>query len=1072
MSSRIFFRRFSLRFFICMFVIVLFLGCAGEKMSVKEAKKVSVTMNKESFVPPPRRIDDILSVLDQPGNFDPETVRKIIASANEEPPMTNNPVTLGGFYNKRGLSAFQLGLYKQQLEDLRKALSYAEKEPGKRRNNFNSITYDKLLFNLAIAEARYGNFSLGISYLEKSVKRKQTLQAAASGQYPRTLKYWLLAEFYLDIGDFQTAEKFIKKGLQLCNQIANANSIRGQGGERYKAYFKIDAARLNATLLEARGQYAEAEPHLRTALKKVEIRFKHRLPFVYIEARTHLANNLSSQGRFIDAELEARKALEAAIGLGGRGSGTTGEIIQSLGYILLLQGRVDEAEKLLNTGIRLLQGSGLSYDSTILIDSILKVCAVYVADQDFTAAIQQYDQVKQAAQENHFYYQKNIELNPDIMFLLIKAGRIDEALPFISKALENYRTFFGTDHPLTAELIALRAMTHAAKGKRQKAIDDFSRAIPILVKGRAEIENNYPKKMRFRFVVEEYLNLLGDIYKGNQEKQFKIDTSAECFKLVQILIESRANKALGATSARAASVHPDLSDLVRKEQDALKQITALKATAQNAMSVSPDQQNPDALQELKTGIRTLTRARSAFLDEIKRRFPKYSDFTDPEPISFATIQQHLHSSEAMLTVFPTSEHTYVWVIPASGSISFNKLNMGRNDVQKMVVNLRKALDPNPKTFGDIPAFNIELAHYLYRQLLEPVKVDWDTIEDLIIIASGPFGQLPFSVLPTKQVTLEKNRSELFSNYREIPWLIRDVSITRQPSISAFTMLRELPKGDPQRKAFVGFGDPIFNKGQLAMASMPEKSKKTILSIRQEAVKVRGIRISEKGNLDSNKIVSIQLEDLKRLPETSDEINSIATVLDADSDQDVFLGVRASENRIKTMDLTDRRIIVFASHALIPGDLDGLSEPAIALCSPSVTGEDEDGLLTMGEVLKLKLNADWVVLSACNSGGSDGQGAEALSGLGQAFFYAGTKALLASMWPVESTSAQKLTTGLFQYQKDNIKLTRARALRKSMLDLIDSSGLKDDATGKIVASYAHPLFWAPFILVGDNGIDVN
>jgi CHAT domain-containing protein len=847
---------------------------------------------------------------------------------------------------------------------------------------------------------------------------------------------------------------------------------RGAGGRRYKARFKIDEARLNATMLEARGQYAEAEPHLRFALNKSEIRYKHSFPLVPIQARRRLAKNLASQGRFIDAELEIRKALEAAIGLGGKGSTTTAELVQTLGYILLLQGRVTEAEKVLNAGIRLLQASGQSYDSTILIDSILRVCTVYVADQNFTAAIQQYDQVRQAAQENQFYYQKNIELNPDVMLLLIKTGRVNEALQFISKALENYGRFFGADHPLTAELIALRAMIHTSKGDKQNALNGFSIAIPILVKERTEIENNYPKKMRFRFIVEEYLKLLGDIYKANQEEQFKVDASAESFKLVQILIESTANKALGATSARAASVHPDLADLTRKEQDLLKQITALKAAAQNALAVSPEQQNPVALKELKNKISSLTGARSAFVDEIKRRFPKYSDFTNPQPISFATIQQHLHSSEVILTVFPTSEHTYVWFIPSSGPIRFNKLNMGKSDVQKMVVDLRKALDPKPKTFGDIPDFNLKLAYHLYRQLFDPINVDWNAFEDLIIIASGPFGQIPFSVLPTTQVSLDQNRSELFSNYRQIPWLIRKVSITRQPSISAFATLRELPQGDPHRKTFIGFGDPVFNKEQLAMVSMPVKDNQSALSIREEPLNVRGIRITEMGELDSNKIISIQLEDLKRLPETSEEIKSIANVLNADPDQDVFLGIRASENLIKTMDLTDRRIIVFASHALIPGDLDGLSEPAIALCSPSVTGEDEDGLLTMGEVLKLRLNADWVVLSSCNSGGSDGQGAEALSGLGQAFFYAGTKALLASMWPVESTSAQKLTTGLFRYQKDKKNLTRARALRKSILDLIDSAGLKNDTTGKIVASYAHPLFWAPFVLVGDNGIDVN
>ena len=168
-----------------------------------------------------------------------------------------------------------------------------------------------------------------------------------------------------------------------------------------------------------------------------------------------------------------------------------------------------------------------------------------------------------------------------------------------------------------------------------------------------------------------------------------------------------------------------------------------------------------------------------------------------------------------------------------------------------------------------------------------------------------------------------------------------------------------------------------------------------------------------------------------------------------------------------MDLSNRKVIAFATHALIPGDLDGLHQPALALSAPSITGNEEDGLLTMDEVLKLKLNADWVVLSACNTGAAAGEGAEALSGLGRAFFYAGTRSILASMWPVETTSAYKLTTGIFKNQMDDVKMTRAKALQKSIVDLIDGPGLIAESTGKTVASYAHPLFWAPFILVGDG-----
>jgi len=167
------------------------------------------------------------------------------------------------------------------------------------------------------------------------------------------------------------------------------------------------------------------------------------------------------------------------------------------------------------------------------------------------------------------------------------------------------------------------------------------------------------------------------------------------------------------------------------------------------------------------------------------------------------------------------------------------------------------------------------------------------------------------------------------------------------------------------------------------------------------------------------------------------------------------------------DLSNRRVLVFATHALVPGDLDGLDQPALALSSPSVTGEKEDGLLTLTEVLKLKLNADWIVLSACNTGAAEGEGSEAVSGLGRAFFYAGTRALLVSMWPVETTSARMLTTGLFRHQQEDRNLPRSEALRRTLLDLIDQEVLKDPETGKIVAAYAHPFFWASFIVVGES-----
>jgi CHAT domain-containing protein len=166
-----------------------------------------------------------------------------------------------------------------------------------------------------------------------------------------------------------------------------------------------------------------------------------------------------------------------------------------------------------------------------------------------------------------------------------------------------------------------------------------------------------------------------------------------------------------------------------------------------------------------------------------------------------------------------------------------------------------------------------------------------------------------------------------------------------------------------------------------------------------------------------------------------------------------------------MNLAGHRIVHFATHGLVPGELNGLTQPALALTAPEVAGVEGDGLLTMDEILALKLNADWVVLSACNTASGDGTGHEAVSGLGRAFFYAGARALLVSNWPVDSVASRHLMTDLFRRYASGAPTAKADSLRQAMITLIDGPGFIDPATGKPAYAYAHPLFWAPFVLVG-------
>ncbi len=139
---------------------------------------------------------------------------------------------------------------------------------------------------------------------------------------------------------------------------------------------------------------------------------------------------------------------------------------------------------------------------------------------------------------------------------------------------------------------------------------------------------------------------------------------------------------------------------------------------------------------------------------------------------------------------------------------------------------------------------------------------------------------------------------------------------------------------------------------------------------------------------------------------------------------------------------------------------GNVEPALVLTPPRVGSTEDDGLLTASEVAKLRLNADLVILSACNTAAADGRpGAEGLSGLAKAFFYAGSRALLVSHWPVFSDATVKLTTGMLERMKAEPEGGLAEALRHSILSLMEDSEKPH---------YAHPMFWAPFVVVGEGG----
>jgi CHAT domain-containing protein len=197
--------------------------------------------------------------------------------------------------------------------------------------------------------------------------------------------------------------------------------------------------------------------------------------------------------------------------------------------------------------------------------------------------------------------------------------------------------------------------------------------------------------------------------------------------------------------------------------------------------------------------------------------------------------------------------------------------------------------------------------------------------------------------------------------------------------------------------------------------------------------------------------------LPQLPETADELKAVAQDLGAPA-ADIHLGRDASVATVKRAPLADYRIIYFATHGLVAGDIKGLAEPSLALTIPSQPTDFDSGLLTASEVAELKLNADWVVLSACNTIAGGKPGAEALSGLARAFFYAGARALLVTHWSVASDAATRLTTTTFDILNADPTLGRAEAMRRAMLAYLDDPAQPRNA---------YPANWGPFSIIGEG-----
>ena len=991
----------------------------------------------------PRSVADITSLLDQ-YQPDPAQVAEHRAVLARDLPAGAGALAQQNFYLKRAYAAQALGLVASQLADLRRAAALV-------RGSEDEWPITRDIF---LAEISAGNFANALKLNEQTI----SMVGSIRGRLPAV--YSAASWMYTVSGDMAGARAALRNIEAVMNGLSRAPAWHRHGNTWVS---HLEQARAN--VLEGEGRYEEAEASRRKSLAAAEralaenpapdsndLASPERVHTLVHIAQQRLAKNLTEQGRFAEAELLMRGVIQGQLMRLGRYSPAVAGSLARFVVLLNEQGRYRDGESMARASIDIHKVIGSAPSALSQVVARRQLGASLVMQSRWQEALAEFEALRadlaQDAAASALYRQGFATYRA---IALIKNGRAQDAVTLLEPALAASMERLGSGNYELAEQRGLLALALAEAGQRQRALAEYAEAAKGLLARAQEAgegEGGAPARAwRLSLILEGYIRLLHDMRQDLVPQRTGFDAAAEAFRLADAVRGQGTQRALSASAARAATSDPALAGMIRKEQDARQQTGVLYGTLLRLVSAPPDQQLPQVIAQMRGRIAELEREQRTLSADLLRRFPAYANLISPQPASVSEARTALREGEVLLSLLTTDERTYVWAIPKSGVVLFHAVPLGAKAAAEAVAVLRKALDVGRVTLDAVPDFDVAAAHRLYTALLQPVAGAWQGAHTLMVVANGPLAQLPLGLLPTAAAVPGADAGSRFSRYQTVPWLLKQLAVTQLPAVNTLVTLRRLPAGDSRRAMFAGFGDPQFGP-QLVTAPSTD----------QLSLRMRSAALPQAGTEQW-----IPYSSLAPLPDTREEILAIAKTMNADRQKDVFLGAAASRQNVRSMDLSGRRIIAFATHGLIPGDFPNLDQPALALAASG--GSAEEGLLTLEDILGLKLDADWVVLSACNTAAGDGAGAEAISGLGRGFFYAGSRALLVTHWPVETGSARELVTGLFTRYAADGKMSRAEALRQASLATMGGGGR--DGGGREF-SYAHPLFWSPYALVGDGG----
>ena len=595
---------------------------------------------------------------------------------------------------------------------------------------------------------------------------------------------------------------------------------------------------------------------------------------------------------------------------------------------------------------------------------------------------------------------------------------------------------FGSYFPLTLTAQSTLASALADAGDDHAALAAADKVLQAL----AQPELIAPKPAAGRPRTPFRLEFESGFYEGLLDTLFLLGergapVADQVFAVMQVKEAMGPVEALAWRSAARASLHdPQLQALAEQQRAGEARLVRLRRTLNSAA---------DPLAATARINHEQTEVNALF-DAIASRDAGYGQMARRTQVPLGVLTGSdaaiLKPGEALL-VYTQSRRALLAAVVTGKNVQLVRLPAtGREAMTAQVLALRQQLlIENALTAADLPAFGLAAAHDLHNRVIAPLLPHLRGITTLHVVADGPIARLPLALLVAKPGT-SKNAN---ARYRRTKWLGDRFALVSQPGISAFAAARSIISPSRADRPVLAVADPALT-GTMQVAGLAGFAR-----LRGNT---RGVALATR---NAAAICAMQ-----PLPDTRREAIRLAQTLKGGGEA-LLLGEAASESAVRALaasgELARYRTLLFATHGLAGVENSG-EEPALILkpASCAATNDEDDGLLAASEIATLKLDADLVILSGCNTAApGDALAGEPFSGLAQAFRYAGARRLLVSHWSVDSAATADFMASLFA----NRRPVTATSLQSAMQAMRHSHSP--------LAYRSHPAFWAPFVLVGDS-----